>query len=243
MTPKLSLDDLMRCKQHEHEKITYFILQYQSIYTQIDVKVPNPNLQKMFIKKLRTKFQNKLTTMKFLTFSNLFNTLCDYQKLVSSLEIKKTSSQHEKSEVENQNNYQTFRRKNKGFLWIKPPQKITQPINNYVNFVKVVIPFSYGDLKRKFAPLPNTLHDTMMELVEQNMINLPLIMPLYPNNPLHPNHKPNDYYHFHQEKGHDTNNYKCLKHFVQELINLHLFSLRGVNDQGNKLVASPNKNL
>jgi hypothetical protein len=55
MTPKLSLVDFMRCKKHEHENITNFISQYQSIYSQIDVKIPDPNLQKMFIENLKTK--------------------------------------------------------------------------------------------------------------------------------------------------------------------------------------------
>jgi hypothetical protein len=57
MTPKLSLADLMRCKKHEHETITNFISWYQSIYSQIDVKIPDLEIQKMFIENLKLRFK------------------------------------------------------------------------------------------------------------------------------------------------------------------------------------------
>lgn len=55
MTPKMTLANLMRCKQKEEEKITDFISCYQSLYSQIDVKVPDPHLQNIFIGNLQIK--------------------------------------------------------------------------------------------------------------------------------------------------------------------------------------------
>jgi hypothetical protein len=70
----------------------------------------------MFIEKFQAKVQDKLTMMKFPTFLHLCTTLHNYQNLVSSCEVKHISSRHEKSKAKDQKNYQTFRKKNKGFL-------------------------------------------------------------------------------------------------------------------------------
>jgi hypothetical protein len=86
MTPKMILTNLMRCRQHEHEKVIDFISWYQLIYSQINVKVIDPNLQKMFIENFQTKVQDKLKMMKFPTFLHLCTALCDYQNPVSSHE-------------------------------------------------------------------------------------------------------------------------------------------------------------
>lgn len=135
------------------------------ICSQIDVKVLDPNLQKMCFENLQPKIQDKITMMKFPTFLHLCTSLCDYQNLVSSHEVKPTSSQHEKFKATNQGNYQPFKRKNKGFLQINPPQQPNQPINNLVAILKIVIPYTYEDSKRKFTPLLDTLEDTIMELI------------------------------------------------------------------------------
>lgn len=116
MTPKKTLTDLMRCKQHEEEKITDFISRYQSLYSQIDVNIPDPHLQRMFIENLQTKLQDKLTMMKFPSFMHVCTTLCDYHNLVSSHDAKSTSSRVEKSEHANSNNSQSFQKQNKGLL-------------------------------------------------------------------------------------------------------------------------------
>jgi hypothetical protein len=107
----------------------------------------------MFIEKLKPKFQVKPTMIKFPTFLHLCTSLHDYRNLVSSHEVKPTSSQHENFEVVNQNSYQDFKGKNKGFLKINPPQQPKKPINNQFTIVKAMILDSYGDLKRQFTPL------------------------------------------------------------------------------------------
>jgi hypothetical protein len=109
--------------------------------------------------------------------------------------------------------------------------------------VKVVIPFMYGDLKIHFTPLPNTLHNIMLQIVEKNMITFPPIKPLDPNKPKIPRHKFNAYCHFHQQNGHDTKICNYLKHLVQDLIDFGQFSIGGVKDQGNKLFSPPNQNF
>lgn len=124
MTPKMTLADLMRCKKKE-ENITNFISCYQSLYSQIDVKIPNPHLQKMFIENFQSKIQGKLTMMKFPSFMHLCISLRDYQNLVSSHDTKPTSRQTEKSKLINQNNSQNFRKQNKGLLKLNPPQQTT----------------------------------------------------------------------------------------------------------------------
>jgi hypothetical protein len=106
-----------------------------------------------------------------------------------------------------------------------------------------MIPFSYEDPKFQFTPLPDTLHNTMVQLVEKKMISLPLVKPLDPNKPLLLSHKNNDYCHFHQKNGHDIKHFKRLKHLVQDLIDSSRLSIGGVNDQGNKYVAPPNQNF
>jgi hypothetical protein len=60
------------------------------------------------------------------------------------------------------------------------------------------------------------------------MITLPHIMPIDPNKPLPPSHKPNVYQHFHLK--HDIENCKRLKHLMQKLIDLGQFSIGGVSD-------------
>jgi hypothetical protein len=92
MTPKFILADLIRCKQHEYEKVTEFISWYQLIYSQIDVKIPYLDLEKMFIENLKTKVQDKLTMMKFPTFLHLCTAFHDCQNSISSHELKPTSS-------------------------------------------------------------------------------------------------------------------------------------------------------
>lgn len=84
--------------------------------------------------------------------------------------------------------------------------------------MKVVIPFMYGDTKRQFTPLYDTLHNNMVQLVEKNMITLTPIKPLDPNKPNLSSDKPNAYCHFYQQNGYDTKHVKHLKHLVQELI-------------------------
>jgi hypothetical protein len=92
MTPKITLADLMRFKLKYDKNIIKFISRYQFIYSQINIKIPNPHLQSIFIDNLKTKIQNKLTMMNFPSFFNLCTTLCDYQNSVSSHEKKSTSS-------------------------------------------------------------------------------------------------------------------------------------------------------
>jgi hypothetical protein len=76
MAPKLSLADLMRCKPQTNEK--YFISYYQEIYSQIDAKIPNAHLQRMFIENIQSNIQDRLTMMKFPTILNLCLALHDY---------------------------------------------------------------------------------------------------------------------------------------------------------------------
>lgn len=104
----------MWCKQHVDEKFTNFISRYQSLYAQIDVKIPNSHLQKMFIENLHTHLQDNLTVMKFPSFLHLCMTLCDYHNLISSRDSNSTSIQVENSEQNNQNNVQSFRKPNRG---------------------------------------------------------------------------------------------------------------------------------
>lgn len=92
MNPKMTLADLMRCKQKEEKNITNFISCCQSLYSKIDVKVPEPHLQKMFIENLKSKIQDKLTIMKFPSFMHLCTAIRDYQNSVSSRDAKPTSS-------------------------------------------------------------------------------------------------------------------------------------------------------
>ena len=92
MTPKNTMVDLMRCKQNIDEKVADFISQYQSLYAQIDVKIPNAHLQNIFIENLNTKLQDKLTMMKFPSFMHLCTTLCEYHNSVSSHDSTSTSS-------------------------------------------------------------------------------------------------------------------------------------------------------
>jgi hypothetical protein len=96
--------------------------------------------------------------------------------------------------------------------------------------VKVVIPFSYGDPNMKFTPLPNTLHNTMTQLLGQKMITLPHIRTPYPSKLLPPRFKPNAYCHFHQQNGHDTKICKHLKHIVQDLIYVDHIFVKSAND-------------
>jgi hypothetical protein len=55
MAPKLSLANLMRCKKPDLENINDIISWYQLIYSQINVKTPDPYLQNIFIDNLQTK--------------------------------------------------------------------------------------------------------------------------------------------------------------------------------------------
>lgn len=142
--------------------------------------------------------------MKFSSFMHLCTTLCDYHNLVSSHDAKYTSSQVKKSKPSTSKNSQPFQKPKKGFLQFNPPQQPTQPINNQVTTVKAAIPFTYGNPKIKFTPLPDTLHNTMSQLLQQKMITLPIVKPLDPTNPLPPTFQPNAYCHYHRQNGHDT---------------------------------------
>jgi hypothetical protein len=73
------------------------------------------------------------------------------------------------------------------------------------------------------------------------MISLPSVRAPDPNKPLASNYRPNNYFHFHQRNGHDMKHCKHLKNPVQYLIDSNQLKIRGVNDQGNKFVASPNE--
>lgn len=109
--------------------------------------------------------------------------------------------------------------------------------------VKAAMPYHYGDLKRQLTPLPNTLHNTMNQLIHKCMLTLAPVRLLDPNRSLPPNFKPNAYCHFHRQNGHDTKHCKHLKTLVQYLIELCHLSIEGVNDQGNTSVAPLNLNL
>jgi hypothetical protein len=91
--------------------------------------------------------------------------------------------------------------------------------------MKAMIPFMYGDPKRQCTPLLDTLPNTMVQPVEKKMITLPPVKPLVPNKPKLPSPKPNAYFHFHQQNGHDIENFKDLIHLVQDLIASSRFSL------------------
>jgi hypothetical protein len=90
MNPKLALADFMRCKKEANEKLIDFISRYQAIYSQIDVGIPNPHLQKMFVENLQRNIQDRLTMTKFPTFLHLCTTLCDYQNSVISCDANST---------------------------------------------------------------------------------------------------------------------------------------------------------
>lgn len=60
MGPKMTLVDLMTCKQKEDEKVTNFISRYPTVYSQVNVKIHDVDLQQMFIANLQDKLQRKL---------------------------------------------------------------------------------------------------------------------------------------------------------------------------------------
>jgi hypothetical protein len=100
------------------------------------------------------------------------------------------------SKSSNQNHYQPFKKKNKGFIQLNPPQ-LTQHVDSQVVVVNKTNPFTFGDLNRQFTPLPDTLHNTMLQLLENKFITLSPIKFLYPTKPLPPNYISNSYFHYH----------------------------------------------
>lgn len=113
MTPKITFADFMRCKKKDGEKNSNFISHYQSLYSQIGVKISNSHLQRMFIESLQSKIRDKIFIMKCYSFIHLCNALHDYQNSVSSHDTKPTSSYSETSKSTTQNNYQHFKRQKK----------------------------------------------------------------------------------------------------------------------------------
>jgi hypothetical protein len=105
------------------------------------------------------------------------------------------------------------------------------------------VPFTYGDPNRKFTPLPDTLHNTMTQILGYKIINLPPIRTLDTNKPLPLNFKSNAYYHFHRQNRDEMKHCKHLKHIVQDVIDVGRLIVKGVNDQGNNFLSPPNQNL
>lgn len=52
--------------------------------------------------------------------------------------------------------------------------------------INYVAPYHYGDPNRQFTPLPNSLHNTMNQLLQKRMLTFPPISLLDPNQPLPP---------------------------------------------------------
>lgn len=83
----------------------------------------------------------------------------------------------------------------------------------------------------------------MTQLLEQKIIILPPIKTPNPNKPLPLNFRLNAYCHYHEKNGHNTQHCKHLKPLVQDLIDSSWLLVGGVNEKGNKSVASPNQNM
>lgn len=69
MGSKMTLTDLMTCKQKVDEKVTNFITHYQMLYSLINIKILDFDLQKMCIASLQRKIQTKLEMLKFPSFT------------------------------------------------------------------------------------------------------------------------------------------------------------------------------
>lgn len=79
-----------------------------------------------------------------------------------------------------QNNYQSFKKQNNGFLQFNTPQK-GQQNNNQVAAIKMTTPF--GDREREFTSLPDTIHNIMLQLIDKNMLMLPPVRECDPTIP------------------------------------------------------------
>lgn len=69
--------------------------------------------------------------------------------------------------------------------------------------MKVVIPFKYWEPNRKFTPLPDTLCNTMLQILDKNFNTLPPIRTLNPTKLLLKIYIPNAYFDYHQQNEHD----------------------------------------
>jgi hypothetical protein len=150
----------------------------------------------MFISNFQNKIQTKIEMLKFLSFTQMIITRSDYQNLVSSHELKTPSSHCENFESVPQNSYQPFNKKNKGFLKLDPPQP-NQQVDNQVATINMKNSFAFGDINKKFTPLSDILHNTMLQLLNKNMISLPHVRALDPTKPLPSKYRKNSYCIFH----------------------------------------------
>lgn len=69
MGPKITLVDLMTCKQKVDEKFTNFKVQYQMLYSQINIKILDVDLQRIFISNLQDEIQTNLEMLIFPSFT------------------------------------------------------------------------------------------------------------------------------------------------------------------------------
>lgn len=73
----------MWCKQMKNENFTYFIGWFQFLYSQINLTLPNVDVQRVFIEKLQPNIRAKILLMKYPSFIHLCMALHDYQNSVS----------------------------------------------------------------------------------------------------------------------------------------------------------------
>ena len=66
--PKVTLIDLMHCKQGVKEKVTNFIGRYKHLCDQISFSMPDSDIQRIFISNLQKDIRDKLLFTEFTSF-------------------------------------------------------------------------------------------------------------------------------------------------------------------------------
>ncbi|GLJ19066.1 hypothetical protein SUGI_0342280 [Cryptomeria japonica] len=237
ISPKVTLIDLMHCKQGVKEKVTDFIGRYKHLYAQISFPVPNNDIQRIFISNIQKDIRDKLLFSEFTSFQQLCATLHNYQLTVSQMEQSHPMAPSDKGD----SSQQPFGKFKPNRDSIKFNENI---INNNVNVASGVPPISkFFKKERKYTPLNESLHSIMNKLLEQNVLTLPPIRQIDPAKITSPYFDNKAFCHFHRQPGHDTEKCFSLKGKIQDLIDNNTIFVSRVNDKGNTSVAPPNQNL
>lgn len=81
--PRITLTDLIHCKQGVNEKMTDFIGRYKYLHSQVAYPMPNHDVQRICIANLQKDIRDKLLFSKFTSFTQLCAVLRNNQLQVS----------------------------------------------------------------------------------------------------------------------------------------------------------------